>query len=84
LGSSDAMLLAGQVLAYAFHEAGNREVIGLDVGESETEAFWRSFLRGLAASRISALSFGKMPTTSILSDFNKDNDKEETPQLTTA
>jgi transposase-like protein len=26
-----------------------REVIGLDVGECETEAFWRSFLRGLVA-----------------------------------
>jgi transposase-like protein len=29
------------------HESGYREVIGLDVGECETEAFWRSFLRGL-------------------------------------
>src|SRR5437870_5825546 len=35
------------VLAYAVHESGYREVIGVDVGESETEAFWRSFLRGL-------------------------------------
>jgi putative transposase len=34
------------VLAYAVHETGYREVIGLDVGEAETEAFWRSFLRG--------------------------------------
>jgi putative transposase len=33
------------VLAYAVHETGYREVIGLDVGECETEAFWRSFLR---------------------------------------
>jgi transposase-like protein len=42
-------------------------VIALDVGEAETEAFWREFLRGLvkrglcgvqlsSASRISALS----------------------------
>jgi putative transposase len=37
------------VLAYAVHESGYREVIGLDVGEAETEAFWRSFLRGLVA-----------------------------------
>jgi len=37
------------VLAYAVHESGYREVIGLDVGECETEAFWRSFLRGLVA-----------------------------------
>jgi transposase-like protein len=29
------------------HESGYREVIGLDVGEAETEAFWRSFLRSL-------------------------------------
>ena len=29
------------------HESGYREVIGLDVGEAETEAFWRAFLRGL-------------------------------------
>jgi transposase-like protein len=35
------------VLAYAVHESGYREVIGLDVGECETEAFWRSFLRSL-------------------------------------
>jgi putative transposase len=35
------------VLAYAVHESGYREVIGLDVGECETEAFWRRFLRGL-------------------------------------
>ena len=35
------------VLAHGVHESGYREVIGLDVGEAETEAFWRSFLRGL-------------------------------------
>ena len=35
------------VLAYAVHESGYREVIGVDVGEAETEAFWRCFLRGL-------------------------------------
>jgi putative transposase len=29
------------------HESGYREVIALDVGEAKTEAFWRSFLRGL-------------------------------------
>ncbi len=37
------------VLAYAVHETGRREVLGLDVGECETEAFWREFLRGLRA-----------------------------------
>jgi putative transposase len=35
------------VLAYGVHESGYREVISLAVGEAETEAFWRSFLRGL-------------------------------------
>jgi transposase-like protein len=28
------------VIAYGVHESGRREVIGLDVGEAETEAFW--------------------------------------------
>ena len=37
------------VIAYAVHETGRREVIGLDVGEAETEAFWREFLRSLRA-----------------------------------
>src|SRR5215216_1177049 len=36
-------------IAYAVHESGRREVIGLDVGEAETEAFWREFLRSLRA-----------------------------------
>jgi putative transposase len=37
------------VLAYGVHETGRREVIGLDVGAAETEAFWREFLRSLRA-----------------------------------
>jgi transposase-like protein len=37
------------VIAYAVHESGRREVLGLDVGECETEAFWRDFLRSLTA-----------------------------------
>src|SRR5205814_10069170 len=37
------------VIAHAVHESGRREVIGLDVGEAETEAFWREFLRSLRA-----------------------------------
>jgi transposase-like protein len=28
-------------------ESGRREIVGLDVGEAETESFWREFLRGL-------------------------------------
>lgn len=35
------------VIAYAVHESGRREVIGLDIGETETEAFWVAFLRSL-------------------------------------
>jgi putative transposase len=37
------------VLAYGVHQSGRREVLGLDVGEAETEAFWREFLRSLRA-----------------------------------
>jgi putative transposase len=35
------------VIAHGVHDSGRREVIALDVGEAETEAFWREFLRGL-------------------------------------
>ena len=37
------------VIAHAVHETRRREIIGLDVGEAETEAFWREFLRSLVA-----------------------------------
>jgi transposase-like protein len=37
------------VIAYGVHESGRREVIGLDVGELESEAFWTEFLRSLRA-----------------------------------
>ena len=37
------------VVAHAVHESGRREIIGLDIGEAETEAFWTAFLRGLVA-----------------------------------
>lgn len=37
------------VIAYAVHETGRREVIGIDIGETETEAFWVAFLRDLVA-----------------------------------
>jgi putative transposase len=37
------------VIAHGVHDSGRREVIGLDVGECETEAFWREFLRSLVA-----------------------------------
>ena len=35
------------VIAYSVHESGRREVIGLDIGEIETEAYWVAFLRSL-------------------------------------
>jgi putative transposase len=37
------------VIAHAVHETGRREIIGLDIGEAETEAFWTEFLRSLVA-----------------------------------
>src|SRR5918994_4282837 len=45
------------VIAYGVHESGRREVIGIDLGEVETEAFWVEFLRclrarGLAGARL--------------------------------
>jgi putative transposase len=35
------------VIAHGVHETGRREILSIDVGEAETEAFWTSFLRGL-------------------------------------
>jgi putative transposase len=35
------------VVAYAVHETGLREVIGLDIGEVESGSFWTEFLRSL-------------------------------------
>ena len=43
------------VIAYGVHETGRREVIGIDVGECETESFWREFLRGLRARGLSGV-----------------------------
>jgi putative transposase len=37
------------VVAYGVHETGRQEVIGIDLGEAESEAFWREFLRSLVA-----------------------------------
>jgi putative transposase len=37
------------VVAYAVSQDGVREVIGLDIGEVESEAFWTEFLRSLRA-----------------------------------
>src|SRR4051812_12203524 len=43
------------VVAHAVHETGRREIIGLDVGEAETEAFWREFLRSLVKRGLTAV-----------------------------
>jgi transposase-like protein len=43
------------VIAYGVHETGRREVLGIDVGEAETEAFWREFLRGLRARGLTGI-----------------------------
>jgi putative transposase len=43
------------VIAYGVHESGRREVIGLNVGEAETGAFWREFLRGLRARGLTGM-----------------------------
>src|SRR3954463_1889499 len=37
------------VIAHGVHESGRREILGIDVGEAETEAFWTDFLRSLVA-----------------------------------
>ncbi|MFN2617422.1 MAG: IS256 family transposase, partial [Thermoleophilaceae bacterium] len=37
------------IVAYGVHESGRREVLDLDIGEVESEAFWVEFLRNLIA-----------------------------------
>ena len=41
------MVNKGLVIAHGVHESGRREILSIDVGEAETEAFWTEFLRGL-------------------------------------
>jgi transposase-like protein len=48
----DRVVNKGLVIARGVHETGRREILGLDVGESETEAFWTDFLRGLVERRL--------------------------------
>ena len=43
------------VIAYGVHESGRREVIGLDLGEIESEPFWIEFLRGLRSRGLTGL-----------------------------
>jgi putative transposase len=43
------------LVAYGVHETGRREVIGLQVGEVESEAEWRAFLRSLVSRGLSGV-----------------------------
>jgi putative transposase len=43
------------VIAYGVHESGRREILGIDVGEAETEAFWIEFVRSLIARGLSGV-----------------------------
>jgi transposase-like protein len=51
------------VIAYAVHETGIREVIGLDIGEIESEAFWVEFLRSLRARGLSGCAWRSLTIT---------------------
>jgi putative transposase len=50
------------VIAYGVHQTGRREVIGIDVGEAETEAFWRAFLHGLRARGLAVWTASGWPS----------------------
>ncbi len=43
------------VIAYVIHDSGRREVISLDLGEVDSEAFCTEFLRGLRARGLTGL-----------------------------
>jgi putative transposase len=51
------------VIAHAVHETGRREIIGLDVGEAETEAFWREFCAASSSAAWSACSWRSQTPT---------------------
>ena len=54
------MVSKALVIAYAVHEYGRREVIGLDLGEVESEAFWIEFLRGLRSRGLDGRAAGRL------------------------
>ncbi len=43
------MVKKALAIAHGIHETGRREILSIDVGETETEAFSTDFLRGLVA-----------------------------------
>ena len=51
----DRVVSKALVVAYAVHESGVREVIGLDIGEVKTGSFWVEFLRGLKKRGLSGV-----------------------------
>jgi len=55
------------VVAHAVHESGRREIIGLDVGEAETEAFWTEFLRSLVGRGLVGVRSWPSPTPTRVS-----------------
>ncbi len=52
----------------AVHETGRREVIGVDIGEVESEAFWAEFLRELVGR--ATTSRLKTPTRSYTTTYD--------------
>jgi putative transposase len=55
------------VIAPAVHESGRREIIGLDVGQAETKAFWREFLRSLVKRGLTGVQLAilRRPTRAL-------------------
>ena len=49
------------VIAHGVHETGRREILSIDVGEAETEAFWTEFLEAWSSAAWSASS-SRSPT----------------------
>lgn len=52
------------VVAYAVRETGEREIIGIDVGPSEDDAFWSQFLRALVERGLAGVQL-------VISDAHK-------------
>ena len=50
------------LVAYGVHETGRREVIGVAVGEVESEAEWRAFLRGWSRGLVGVQLCSPTPT----------------------
>jgi putative transposase len=51
------------VVAYAVHHTGMREVIGIDIGEVESGAFWTEFLRSLKKRGLDGVPPGGLLTS---------------------